>query len=313
VIDTSSFHANAGPNQAICKGESTTLTASGGITYQWSTGASTATVNVTPSVTTIYTVTVSNSICTATANVTVTVNPIPIAAISGDTIICLGLPVILTASGGTSYVWSNSDTTAIITVSPLTPTTYNVTVTSAGCSSTSSISINLLTPPTANAGNDTTINIGESAQLHGSGGVDFSWSPEGTLSCSTCAGPIATPLSTTSYVLVVTGANGCKSSDTVTVKVEVNCGDVFVPNAFSPNNEGKNELECVYGNCIKSMEFSVYDRWGEKVFTSTDTKICWDGTYKGKKLNTGVFVYYLKATLYNRSEISKKGNINLFR
>jgi gliding motility-associated-like protein len=313
VIDTSSFSAHAGPNQSICKGESATLTATGGTIYQWSTAASSATINVTPSVTTMYTVTVSNSYCTATANVTVTVNAIPVAVITGDTLICQGTPIILTASGGTSYVWSNSDTIAAITVSPLGPTTYNVTVTSAGCSSTASISLNLLTPPTANAGHDTTINIGGSVQLHGSGGVSFSWSPDGTLSCSTCADPMASPLSTMSYILVVTGANGCKSSDTVTVTVEVNCGDVFVPNAFSPNNDGKNELECVYGNCIKSMEFSVYDRWGEKVFTSTDAKVCWDGTYNGKKLNTGVFVYYLKATLYNGSEISKKGNINLFR
>jgi gliding motility-associated-like protein len=219
---------------------------------------------------------------------------------------------ILTAHGGTSYIWNNSDTTAAITISPATQTSYTVTVTRAGCTATASITVNLENPPTAHAWNDTIINIGGSAQLHGSGGISYSWSPSTGLNNPNIANPTASPLTTTYYILVVTDSNGCTSSDTVKVTVEINCGDVFVPNAFSPDN-GNNALECVYGNCIESMEFSIYDRWGEKVFSSTDLKTCWDGTYKGKKMNTGVFVYYLKANLYNGSEITKKGNVNLFR
>ncbi|MFH0866370.1 MAG: gliding motility-associated C-terminal domain-containing protein [Bacteroidota bacterium] len=313
VIDTSSFSADAGPNQAVCTGDSVTLTATGGTTYQWSTGASTASVNVMPSVTTLYTVTVSDGACTATDTVTVSVNAVPAANITGDTLICTGATVTLTASGGSSYIWNTSETTAAITVSPLSATTYNVTVSNAGCSSTADITINLSTPPTANAGNDTTINIGGSAQLDGSGGVSFSWSPVATLSCSNCADPSASPLSTTTYVLVITDANGCTDVDTVIVTVDMNCGEVFVPNAFSPNSDGQNELECVYGNCIQTMEFAIYDRWGEKVFETTNPKECWDGTYKGKELNTGAFVYYMKATLYDGSEVTRQGNINLFR
>lgn len=314
VVDTTSFTADAGPNQAICTGDSVTLTATGGTIYQWSTGASTASINVIPSVTTSYTVTISDATCTATDIVTVTVNPIPTANITGDTLICNGASAILTASGGSSYVWNTSDTTAAITVSPLATTTYNVTVNSAGCTSTADITVILTTPLTADAGNDTTINIGESAQLDGSGGVGYSWSPIATLSCSNCADPLASPLSTTTYILIITDANGCTDADTVIVTVDINCGEVFVPNAFSPNAEfEENQMECVYGNCIQTIEFAIFDRWGEKVFETTNPKECWNGKYKGKECNTGAFVYYMKATLYNGTEVKKQGNINLFR
>ena len=91
------------------------------------------------------------------------------------------------------------------------------------------------------------------------------------------------------------------------------CGEFFVPTAFSPNNDGQNDLECVYGKCIESLLFSIYDRWGEKVFETTDQKQCWDGTYRGKPMNTGVFVYYLQATFDSGESVKKKGNIGLVR
>lgn len=313
VVDTSSFSADAGANQSICVGGSANLTATGGTIYQWSTGGSTATINVNPAATTTYTVTVSDGSCTATDNVTVTVNPLPTPDVNGDTLICSGASTTLTATGGSSYIWSTSDTTSSINVTPGASTSYNVTVSNAGCSATATIFVTLLPPPAANAGNDTTINIGTDAQLHGSGGIGFSWSPTSTLSCGNCASPIADPLTTTTYVLIITDANGCTSADTVVVTVDMECGEVFIPNAFSPNNDGNNELECVYGNCIQIMEFAIFDRWGNKVFFTTDPKQCWDGTFKGKVLNTGVFDYYMKATLYDGSEVKRQGNIHLFR
>ncbi len=97
------------------------------------------------------------------------------------------------------------------------------------------------------------------------------------------------------------------------ISIKHECGDLFVPNAFSPDNDGENDLECVYGKCIQTLFFVIYDRWGEKVFETTDPKQCWDGTYKGKLMNTAVFVYYLKATLDTGEEITKKGNISLLR
>lgn len=97
------------------------------------------------------------------------------------------------------------------------------------------------------------------------------------------------------------------------VLINDECGELFVPSAFSPNNDSQNDLECVYGKCIESLLFSIYDRWGEKVFETTDQKQCWDGTYRGKPMNTGVFVYYLQATFDSGESVKKKGNIGLVR
>jgi len=97
------------------------------------------------------------------------------------------------------------------------------------------------------------------------------------------------------------------------VYVEFPCGEIFVPNAFSPNGDHTNDLECVFGNCIAAMQFSIYDRWGEKVFETSDLKKCWDGTHNGELLNTAVFVYYLDATLFTGEHVTKKGNVSLIR
>ena len=177
--------------------------------------------------------------------------------------------------------------------------------------------------PVANAGDDTTLNKGESAQLSGTGGGAYSWYPPTGISCTTCQNITVSPQATTTYTLLVTDLNGCSSVDEVTVTVKEDCGfgDIFVPNAFSPNADGENELECLYGKCIQSFNFTIYDRWGGKVFSAQgDTSPkggepipCWDGIYKGKPMNSDVFVYYLQATLLNGEEIIKTGNISLIK
>src|SRR5258706_358791 len=119
------------PNPVICIGGSATLTASGGISFLWSTGATTASITVSPTVTTVYTVTVTNANgCTSSCSTTVTVNPLPSCNITpANPAICVGGSSTLTASGGTSFLWSTGATTASITVSPTVTTTYTVTVT----------------------------------------------------------------------------------------------------------------------------------------------------------------------------------------
>jgi gliding motility-associated-like protein len=111
----------------------------------------------------------------------------------------------------------------------------------------------------------------------------------------------------------VADTSGCKDSACVTITVELPCGEVFVPDAFSPNGDGHNDVECVYGKCIATLYFVIYDRWGNKVFETNDQNQCWDGTYDGKLMNTGEFVYYLNYTLNSGSKVSQKGNITLIR
>lgn len=89
---------------------------------------------------------------------------------------------------------------------------------------------------------------------------------------------------------------------------------LYIPNAFSPNASGKNDSQCLYGtDCIASMSFTIYDRWGNKVFESTDPNSCWDGTFNDQPLDPAVFVYHFSATLNNGESVERQGNITLMR
>ena len=88
---------------------------------------------------------------------------------------------------------------------------------------------------------------------------------------------------------------------------------IFVPNAFTPNNDGKNDVLLVYGYIIKQMHMTIFDQWGEKVFESNNQTTGWDGQYKGKALPSGVYIYVCHLTLTDGSKTEKKGVINLIR
>ncbi|MFH0867410.1 MAG: gliding motility-associated C-terminal domain-containing protein, partial [Bacteroidota bacterium] len=319
------------PSGAICVGTSVTFTATptnGGTTpsYQWQvngvnagTNSSTFTSSTLNNGDVITVIMTSNASCaspsTATSNtITMTVNAIPTAAITGDTLICSGQNTTLTASGATSFIWSTSQTSSSILINPLSTTTYTVTVSSGGtCTDEASITVNVSPTPSITISNDTSITIGTSAQLYVAGGTSWSWSPPSGLSCTNCQDPIASPTETTTYFVTVTDSSNCTATDSVLVTIEMNCGEIFIPTAFSPNNDGSNDVLYVRGNCIKMLDFAIYDRWGECVFYSDDLTEGWDGAYKGKPMNTGVFVFYLNVTLYDNTSTSKQGNINLIR
>lgn len=219
-------------------------------------------------------------------------------------------------SGGTpnyTYNWAPGGYVDSL-VTNISSGTYNCTVTdAAGCSENIDIDVVVYDVPAINVSDDTTIIYGESVELEATGGNQYTWTPSDFLSCNDCANPIANPVDTTIYCVSVTDTNGCSNTACVRVSVKLECGDVFVPNAFSPNGNGNNDLLCVYGNCVAQMNFAIYDRWGEKVFESQDTNICWDGTFRGKEMNTGVYVYLLEGVLVTGEEISLKGNISLIR
>ncbi len=170
---------------------------------------------------------------------------------------------------------------------------------------------------------DTTINAGDTVLLNATvmAGYSYSWSPVSGLSCTTCPNPAAIPANTITYVLTADNGSGCTVTDSITITInpkqdtttQVVCGEVFVPNAFSPNGDEENEILYVRGNCIKTLTFEIYDRWGNKVFETPDPSKGWDGTYKGETMNSGVFVYHLKAILQNGNTIIRKGNISLLK
>jgi gliding motility-associated-like protein len=131
---------------------------------------------------------------------------------------------------------------------------------------------------------------------------------------------MAAPTVSTTYIVTGTDANGCSGTDTVYVTIvplPVECGDIFIPTVFSPNGTGSsaNKTICVYGGCVSELSFAIYNRWGEKVFETSDVTLteCWDGTYQGRELNSGTFVYKLILTLTNNEIIEESGNIVLIR
>jgi gliding motility-associated-like protein len=222
-------------------------------------------------------------------------------------------------SGGTSpytYLWNNGATTSSIT--GLGAGNYTVTVTDAtGCTQTQVVSVSAVPGPTATVTSDVTITTGQSVTLTAGGGGMYLWNNGIT------GNPlIVSPSVTTIYCVTVTDANGCSDTACVIVTVEqpVDCDyaddQLFVPDAFSPNNDGKNDVLGVYYpniSCIKEFNLIIYDRWGEKVFEANNITALWDGTYKGKPMNTAVFVYYMKVTLITGKEIVRKGNVSLIR
>ncbi|MDN3643370.1 T9SS type A sorting domain-containing protein, partial [Lutimonas halocynthiae] len=207
---------------SICSGESAVLTANGGSTYSWNTGASTSEITVSPTKTTIYTVSVTDGITTDEAEVTVTVNEVNANA-GKDVTITEGEEVILTASGGDTYLWTTGETTSSITVSPKESETYDVTVSSNGCEDTDQVSVRVKTndpeiiPVIAELSKDMSICSGESAVLTANGGSTYSWNTGASTSEITVS-----PTKTTTYTVSVTdGITTDEAEVTITVN-EVN-------------------------------------------------------------------------------------------
>lgn len=214
----------------VCSGNQTVFTNASGIstgsitTYDWDFGdsytsslqqpnhtyASAGTFNASLILT-------SSNGCTDTLVQSVIVHALPVANAGADQNICNSSNATLTATGGTSYNWSPGGlNTSVIVVTPVSTTTYSVTVTDVnGCQTTDNVNVNVNPLPTANAGPDQSICVGGSALLTATGGLTYLWSPGGLISSSIMVHPVAT----TNYIVTVTDANGCKATDTTTVLV----------------------------------------------------------------------------------------------
>jgi gliding motility-associated-like protein len=166
--------------------------------------------------------------------------------------------------------------------------------------------------PTISTVPDQSIAIGSSVSLIASGGVSYIWTPAENLSCISCPNPDASPQVTTTYLVVGTDSKGCTGSATVTVKVDDNYV-IYIPTAFSPNNDGENDILYVRGRGISEMNIVIFNGWGEKVFESDSQLVGWDGTRNGAELNSGVFVYQLNGKYYNGKEFTQKGDITLMK
>ncbi|HIO72446.1 MAG TPA: hypothetical protein EYN38_05000 [Flavobacteriales bacterium] len=303
--------------------------------YSWtpSIGLSNANISnpiASPTSTISYMVVVSQGICSSdTGYLTVTVQDSTVAVAYPDTMVCIGTAVTLHATGGGQYVWSPAGDLdfAIIADPVATPsitTNYQVVVTNAFCPpDTAILTLNINQIPNVMAYSDTTIVLGSSANLSAEGGTTYSWST-GQVGSSISV----SPTTTTTYSVNVTDTNGCTNSTQITVTV-VEEYAVYVPNIFSISSENLDHSRLyVFGKGIESLVFTVYDRWGDLVYESSDASASlrsdgaccsygtgWDGTYKetSKPLNSAVFVYKLTGFFTNGKEFIESGNITLIK
>ncbi len=248
---------------------------------------------------------------------------------------CLGTPVGITSetsldigiessnqwTPATGIVDANPDSSNI-TVNPTEDQIYQlVTTNEFGCSqtATSEVMVTDLGDFVVSDADRDTIFRGESSQLSTSedDGYTYLWEPANSLDDNTIANPEATPEETTTYTVTVTDEDGCTTTERLTITVltpECNKPFLFFPNAFTPNNDGFNDI--AYFRAAFSVDevfFMIYSRWGEKVFESNSLDQGWDGTFKGEKLCSDVYAYYLRVRCANGEEYTEKGNITLLR
>ncbi|MBK9041748.1 MAG: T9SS type A sorting domain-containing protein [Saprospiraceae bacterium] len=202
--------------EAICTGGSATLTATGGGTYLWNTGQTTPSISVNPTITTTYSVTVTDSNgCTNSTNKTLNELPLPIVSITGPDGICVGGTTTFTATGGGSYLWNTGQTSASISLNPSVTTTYSVTVTDTnGCSNNANKTLNVLPLPNVSITGPEAICTGGSVTFTASGSGSYLWSTG-----QTTASISVNPAVTTTYSVTVTDTNACRGSDDFTLTV----------------------------------------------------------------------------------------------
>lgn len=215
------LNLNLGNDTLICGGASITLDAGNNFThYTWNTGSLNQSINVNQ--TGLYNVVVTDTaLCSYTDTVKVIINPSVSLDLGNDTSLCNYGTYLLDASVAfDSYQWSTGDTSQ--TISPDTSGMYYVTATNYQCSVTATDSVNITfhAVPVANAGPDSFICQGSSVLLNASGGASYLWSPDSALTCTACANPQASPLSSTTYIVTVTNSNGCSASDAININVE---------------------------------------------------------------------------------------------
>lgn len=251
----------------ICSGNSAIINASGSNSYNWSNGATTNSVIVSPLTTTVYTVMGTVGTCTSQATSTVNVIPSSTISVLGNTLICAGQSTSLTASGATSYSWNTGSSTSSITVNPGLTTTYTASTTGSLCVIPAQITVSVVAVPNVSAGNNTVFCQGQSGViLTASGANTYTWSNTSSLSSSSSITVSATPAITTNYTL--TGMNSL-CTNTAVVTVSVNPSPTITAVSFSNTTCGLNNGEITINSFPTNNTYS----WSSGVTSTTNTAV----------------------------------------
>jgi len=243
--------------------------------------------------------------------------------------ICPGGSVNLAVTGANSYIWTNDTTLGNIqggdaTAMPLVTTTYTVIGADMyHCyADTANIKVIVNAVPTVSIVPEISIPGGSSTVLSptfSSDVVAWNWSPADYLSCTDCPSPTCFPSAPITYTITVTNANGCTASDTVRIKLSCSENAVHIPNAFTPNQGGNNDLFYPVGRGVKIVRyFQVYSRWGQLMFSKKDFQagdpaFGWDGTLNGTNQPAGTYVFMVGIECFTGENFMLKGTVELLR
>ncbi len=319
---------NTGNDSTICQTDSVRLNIiSDGLHYLWTPSASlvndTAKIPIAfPASQTTFNVTASIGKCNTNGSINIAVVPYPKANAGADTTICFPGSSQLKATGGSSYLWSpaiflNDPNIQNPLSTPSQSIKYIVRVTDIlGCPKPTfdTVLINV-EDIVADAGpRDTIVVVNQPLQLNGTGAEVFFWSPAFGLSKRDISNPVAILSDNQQYVLEVKSAAGCKANDTIDVIVYKVKPGLYVPNAFTPNGDGINDVFRPVPIGMKSIKyFKVYDRRGVLMFSTTVQNKGWDGRFKGAPQDSQVFAWIVDGFDYQGKEIFQKGTVTLIR
>lgn len=272
--------------------------------------------------------------CSKSMTDTIRVYRTPVPSIGSDSVACINTPLVfkglLSAPDSTAgYTWNLQDgsTSALsnpsvtYTKTGLYPVTLQV-VNLLGCKGSAVKNVTVAPPPVITVVPEIVVPVGSGITVpvtYSPGIKSYTWTPVVGLSCINCAAPLASPKSTTLYTINVTDSNGCVSKATLTVTVVCNEKNYFVPNTFSPNGDGSNDVFFPRGNNINAVQsMRIFSRWGEMIFekknfSANSAADGWNGTYKGKAAPADVYVYIVEFICENGSIIPFRGNVTLIR
>ncbi|MBB1285263.1 gliding motility-associated C-terminal domain-containing protein [Flavisolibacter sp. BT320] len=320
------------PDTIICAGDDLRLYANtDGLQYQWS---PTATIDdpsslqplATPTATTTYTIQSTIGGCNATDNVVVTLVPYPAVNAGTDTVICYNSTAQLNGShNGSTFNWSPVGTlSGANTLTPVarpTATTAYVLYSfdTRGCPKAGSDTVVVVVNPevVAFAGRDTAVVVGQELQLSATGGEVYDWWPPNGLSSTIISNPIGKyngSFDSIRYFVTVQDAIGCTDVASIGVKIFKTAPRVFVPSAFTPNNDGRNDVLRPIAVGLTNIEyFRVYNRWGQLVFETKINGKGWDGKIQGKPQGTESYAWIVKGQDYTGKTVFEKGTVTLIR
>ena len=330
-VDESEF-AFAGNDTAVCLGDVALLNGDGGPAenlYDWApaTGLDCADCEdpvylpTVPGEYTLTLTTIDDFNCPATDEVVITVHALPVVDAGDDVNLCPEGLIQLEATGAVEYTWDPSTGLSCddcpnpdCTVNE--NTTYTVTgVDANGCINTDEIDVSVFSTldiiVTATP-NDTIDGFeGESTQLNVTGAEEYEWEPSTGLSDTHISNPIAQPEFTTTYYVTGTDENGCIDVDTIIIYV---VGEIALPTAFSPNEDGINDVWApIYSGSGEIEVYSIYNRWGQEVYTGNGSTPGWDGTWNGKEQEMGTYTVLIRGVSSANVPRVITGNFTLVR